>query len=69
LLLGGAILLMLVFVGYISTNLIHLLLPGHENINNILEMIFIFPMVIGEMGFGCACGKRGGVKLGKDIKV
>jgi hypothetical protein len=49
---GVVILNMLAFVGYITTNLIHLVLPGHENINNILEMIFIFPMVVGVVGFG-----------------
>jgi hypothetical protein len=45
-------LLLLAFVGYVLVHLLHLLFPGLDDLKTTIEMIFILPMVVGEVGLG-----------------
>ena len=45
------VLLILAFFGYLITNVLQLLFPAYENLKNIIEWIFIIPM-LGEVALG-----------------
>jgi hypothetical protein len=44
------ILLFIAFWGYLITYVANLLLPDYENYKTIIELIFIIPMIVGEVG-------------------
>jgi len=54
------VLLIISFGGYLLINATHLLFPDYENLKNILDWIFILPMVVGEVGLGVWLLIRGG---------
>ena len=60
------ILLLLASIGYIATNLIDLLLPAYEAISNIIEWIFILPM-LSEVALGFWLLLKGGKISEKSI--
>lgn len=58
------VLLILAFFGYFIINSANLLMPGHENFKKITELIFILPMIVGEVGLGVWFLVRGGKEAG-----
>lgn len=54
------ILLLLASVGYIGIHLCNTFLPEYDGLKKILELIFIIPMIAGELGFGLWLLFRGG---------
>jgi len=43
-------LLIIAFLGYLTTNSFNLMIPDYDNYKSTLELIFILPMVVGEVG-------------------
>ena len=56
------VLLLIASLGYLITNLANLLLPNYEDYKAITELIFIVPMIIGELGLGLWLLIRGGTQ-------
>jgi len=42
--------LTIAFFGYLITNIANLILPDYDNFKTTIELIFIIPMVVGEVG-------------------
>jgi hypothetical protein len=54
------ILLLIASIGYITVHLGNVLLPQFDKITSVIEIVFIIPMTIGELGFGLWLLVRGG---------
>jgi hypothetical protein len=54
------ILLLIASVGYMIVHLGNVLLPQFDKVTSVIEIVFIIPMTIGELGFGLWLLVRGG---------
>ncbi|MFE4571803.1 DUF4386 domain-containing protein [Paenibacillus chitinolyticus] len=54
------IFLLMASIGYMAVHLCNLFLPDYETLTKLLNVVFIIPMVAGELGFGVWLLARGG---------